>query len=879
MISRFPVTYFRIGLFLLVLFITGDSFCQVSSPLDKLVTISVTDKRVSEILKLLKNKTGVTFNYKSSILPREELKTFEATNEKLSDVLIKLLKPYYIDYKYFGGNTIILKPSKYRSNINYTMSGYVFDKTNGEKLIGATVFCRHNKRGTTTNDYGFFTLTLPEDSVHLEVRYIGYTKYKEKLINKANSFKIINLEPNGDLKEIEIRDEAISKSEHRPNGYYFNLKAIKDIPSFLGEPDVLRAVQMIPGVQGAGESAGGLNVRGGGTDQNLVLVDGVPVYNMVHVFGLFSIINPGAVNSVELIKGGFSAKHNGRLSSILDVKLKDGNNQKISGKINVGMLLSSATIEGPIVKNKASFLVSFRRTYFDAFYKPIQYFATRKELDNYSGWYYFYDFNAKVNFKFGNRDKISITYFTGADKGKITEKQLFTDTIETFQKRNHNKELKWFTAMSSARWDHILTDKVFMVVTGGITEYSTKFKDELTWETKPRPEVNTSSLNYTQTSGNRDLFLKSIFEINKIKNHRITAGADFIYHRFNTGTLNYTTTNNDETKDTSIGDKQIYSDDEVIFIEDNWRPNKRINLNFGLSFNSINVKKTRYNLLQPRFSGNYAFSKSLYLNTSFTRMQQNLQILPNNSIGLPIDIWIPVTDYLKPQSSDQFTLGAGYYYKTKFKLSIEGYYKSMKNLVELKEGDFFAFGGYNWDKSFYTGKGFSKGVEIMLEKQTGKIKGWIGYSISKSERQFADINNGEAFPFKYDRRHQISVFMKFPTSKKNWDFSLTWLFSSGSPITVPTSIYNIDGKTYFEFTQRNNIRMSNYHRMDISFTKTIKLNKNTRVWNIGAYNLYSHINPLFISTSLMGNNLSNKLQFFEVGLLPLIPFISYEFRF
>ena len=875
MLTRLLLHFFRIGFLLLILLQSGVSYCQVSNPLDKVISVSLTNKNLKEILKTLKNKAGVTFNYKSAILPKEELKLFEANNEKLSEILIRLLKPYNIEFKYFGGNSIILKPLKIRSNLSYTISGYVFDKNNGEKLIGATVFCRYNKRGTATNDYGFFTLTLPEDSLHLEIRYVGYKNYKEQTINKANSFKIISLEPRVDLKEIEIRDEGISKSEQKPNGFYFNLRGIKDIPSFMGETDILRAMQMVPGVQGAVESVGGINVRGGGTDQNLVLVDGVPVYNIVHVFGLFSIINPGAVNSVEIIKGGFSAKYNGRLSSILDIKLKDGNNQKISGKVNIGMLLSSATIEGPLLKNKSSFLVSFRRTYFDAFYQPIQYFSNRKNVNDYSGWYYFYDVNAKVNFKIGNRDKISVNYFSGVDRGRITEKQTFSDTV----KFNHVKNLKWSTMMSSARWDHILTDKVFMVTTIGITEYSTQFEDELNWETTIKPKVNLSSLDYTQTSGNRDLFVKSIFEINKIENHQIKTGADLIYHHYNTGTLNYKAKDANTDQDTSIGDKQIYSDEEVVYLEDNWKPNRRLNLNFGLSFNSINVKKTRYHLLQPRISGNYAFTNNFYINTSFTRMQQNLQILPNNSIGLPIDIWIPVTDYLKPQISDQFTFGIGYYFKNKYKLSVEGYYKSMKNLVELKEGAFFVFGGYDWDKSFYTGKGLARGIEVMLEKQTGKVKGWVGYSLSKSDRQFQSINNGHAFPFKYDRRHQISVLLKFPTTKKHWNFSVSWLFSSGSPVTVPTSVYNINNKTYYEFTQRNNIRMSNYHRMDLAFTKTIVFNKNTRVWNIGAYNLYSHVNPLFISTSFLVSNTSSKLKFYEVGLLPLIPFISYEISF
>ncbi len=869
--------YFRWLLFVLIFVKTGFGYSQSVTPLDTKLTITVSQKKVIEILHLLTTQSGLSYNYKSNILPTDILLDFEASNEKLSDILYRLLTPYHIEFKYFGGRSILLK--KIKSNQSYTLSGYIFDKTNGEKLIGATVFCRYNKIGTLTNDYGFFTLTLPADSLYLEVSYIGYVKFKEMGFNRTNAFKIIQLVPMPDLTEVEIRNESISKSENRPNGYYFNLKAIKEIPSLLGETDILRAIQMVPGVQSSGENIGGFNVRGGGTDQNLVLIDGVPVYNIVHAFGLFSIINPGVVNSIELIKGGFSAKYNGRLSSILDIKLKDGNNQKISGKLNIGMLLSSGTIQGPFLKNKATFLVSFRRTYFDLLTVPYKKISNRITSNTYVGQYYFYDINAKVNYKVGLRNKISLNYFTGVDRGRITEKQTFTDTSEILEKRQYLKDLRWSTMMSSAKWDYNVTDKVFMSTSAGITQYSTSFEDELTWETKPKPEYKISSIEYTQSSGNSDLFLKSCFEINKFKNHKITTGVEFIYHRFNTGTLTYHTREGNQTMDTSIGQKQIFSDEEVLYIEDTWKPNKHITFNLGVSLNSINVKTTRYTLIQPRFNGQYALSKNIYFGGSFTRMQQNMQILPNNSIGLPIDIWLPVTDELKPQNSDQVSLNAAFYIKKHFKLSIEGYYKTMKNLVELKEGAFFVFGGYEWDKSFYIGNGNAKGIEFMLEKHTGKIKGWIGYALSKSVRQFDEINQGNSFPFKYDRRHQLSLFVKFPKTKRNWNISSSWVFSSGSPVTVPTSVYTLNGKTYYELTQRNNIRMSNYHRMDVSFTKTIKYERSTREWNIGIYNIYSHVNPLFISTNFLVNSSSAKLTFYEVGLLPLIPFISYEISF
>ncbi len=869
--------YFRWFLFVLVLLKTYHGYSQGDAPLDAKLSLVLKQKKVVEILQLLSTQTGLSYNYKSDIIPIDVLVDFEASDEKLSDILYRLLSPYHIEYKYFGGRSIILK--KIKPHQSYTLSGYVYDKSSGEKLIGATVFCRYNKRGVVTNDYGFFTLTLPVDTIYLEVSYIGYVRHKEKSFNHSNAFKIIKLEPMPDLTEVEIRNESISKSENRPNGHYFNLKAIKEIPSLLGETDILRAIQMVSGVQSSGKTIGGFNVRGGGTDQNLVLIDGVPVYNMVHAFGLFSIISPGVVNSVELIKGGFSAKYNGRLSSILDIKLKDGNNQKLSGKLNIGMLLSSGTIQGPLIKNKASFLVAFRRTYFDLLTAPYQQLSQRKTSNTYLGQYYFYDINAKVNYSYGLRNKIFLNFFMGADRGRIIETQSYSDTNEILAKRQYTKDIKWFTAMSSLRWDFIVTDKIFMSSSAGITKYSTSFEDKLNWETKPKPQYKISSIAYNQSSGNSDLFLKTCFEFNKFKTHKITAGADFIYHQFNTGTLKYHAHEDSITMDTTIGEKFIYSDEEVLYIEDTWKPNKKITLNVGLSFNSIDVKNRRYNLVQPRFSGHYAISKNIYIGGSFTRMQQNLQILPNNSIGLPIDIWLPVTDKLKPQNSDQVSLNTGIYIKKHFKLSVEGYYKTMKNIVELKEGAFFIFGGYEWDKSFYIGNGQAKGLEFTLEKHTGKIRGWIGYALSKSDRQFDAINQGIVFPYKYDRRHQLSLIVKFPKTKNNWNISSSWVFSTGSPVTVPTSVYTLNGKTYYEFTQRNNIRMSNYHRMDVSFTKTIKHENTNREWNLGIYNLYSHVNPLFISTNFLVSSSSAKLKFYEVGLLPLIPFISYEISF
>lgn len=846
--------------------------------MDQEISFEIKNKNVSDVFEIIESKTTVRFNYKSGILPTSNLEYFKAEKEKISSVLSRLLSPFNLQYFYFGGNSVIIKPIKKSPKNTFTISGYVLDKFNGEKLIGASVYCLKNKVGTFTNDYGFFSLTLPMDSVYIEFRYVGYERSFKKYFNNANVFYIVELMPKNNLKEVEIREESEARSEFSPGKFELNLKAIKEIPSFMGEPDVIRAVQTVPGVLGAGESAGGINVRGGGTDQNLVLIDGVPVYNIVHVFGLFSIINPGVVNTTELVKGAFSAKYNGRLSSIFDIKLKDGNYHKLGGSVNVGMLLSSITLEGPLIKNRSSFMLSFRRTYFDLFYKPIQYFSTRNDLNNYSGWYYFYDFNAKVNYKVNNRNKISLNYFRGTDRGRITEKQIFTDSTEFLQNRNHNKNLRWFTTMGSVRLDKILSDKTYMVTTAGVTLYNTRFDDYIEWETKPKPDSEFSSVNYSQSSGNRDLFLKLLFEMKKYYRHQIVFGGDLIYHAFNTGSLRYSAVRNSEIKDTTIGDRNIFSTEQVVFIEDRIKVTSGFNLNAGISFNSFQVKDRQYSLLQPRISGILKIKTNSYLHFAYTRMQQNLQILPNNSVGLPVDIWIPVTDVLKPQISDQISLGFGQRINKTFKISLDAYYKWMDNLVELKEGNFFVFGGYEWDKSFYTGSGKARGIEVLLEKQTGKIKGWIGYALSKSDRLFEGINKGESFPFKYDRRHQITAFAKAPLGKK-WKFSVNWIFTSGMPVTIPTSVYTIDDKNYYQFTERNNVRMSNYHRMDISFVKSRYVKKQKRTLNLGAYNVYSHVNPMFISSSYIVANSATNLKFFEVGLLPIVPFISYEISF
>ncbi len=789
---------------------------------------------------------------------------------------------------------------------NYTLSGYIQDEETGEKLIGANIYNASNLRGTTSNSYGFFSLTLPKGNYDFVCSYVGH-QAKEVKIDLTKDLQLdISLKSSVELGEIEIKGQRLEQAVESSQMSTINLsvKKIKKLPSLLGEVDVIKAIQLLPGVQSGTEGASGLYVRGGGPDQNLILLDGTPVYNASHLFGFFSVFNVDAINNVKLIKGGFPARYGGRLSSVLDISLKEGNLKKFQGSGSIGLISSKLTLEGPIIKDRTSFIVSARRTYLDLMVQPL--LRAIGGADEYTTQgYFFYDLNAKINHKISYKDHLYFSVYTGEDSfyrkqtpyTYLYDGDLFTD--ESYS------GLGWGNITSALRWNHQYNSKLFSNTSLTYSNYNFEVKNssESYVENSQGTTNEINSLNFL--SGIEDIAAKIDFDYIPKSNHFVRFGANYINHTFKPGVSVYKVKNLDAGDiDTTMGERNIHADEFSLYVEDDYEISKRLKANIGLHFSGFLVDKKFYNSLQPRFSARYMINESWSMKASYAKMQQYIHLLTNNNIGLPTDLWVPATDKIRPQKSHQFAFGLAKTFTDMYSLSIEGYYKTMDNLIEYKDGASFMGAGTAWEDKVDMGKGWSYGGEVFFEKRLGEVTGWIGYTLSWTNRQFANINEGKIFPYKYDRRHDISVVLSMPVNDK-WDLSASWVYGTGTAHTLATERYlgDVNGlmnyggigiggmhpSAYVRYSDRDNfvgevqridgrnsIRAANYHRLDVSFQKTTEVRWGETTWTIGAYNLYNRKNPFYyyIGSDTRGNRALRR-----VSLFPLIPSVTFSFKF
>jgi len=766
----------------------------------------------------------------------------------------------------------------------HTISGYIEDNETGEKLIGASVYDTKTMLGTTTNNYGFYSLTLPEGNVELTFSYIGYETevQKIKLIKDISiNFKV---KSNIELDEVTViankKDNNITSTQMSVNT--IPMSDIKKLPVLLGEVDIIKTIQLLPGVQSGSEGSSGLYVRGGGPDQNLILLDGVPVYNANHLFGFFSVFNADAISNVTLIKGGYPARYGGRLSSVLDIRMKEGNNKKYKVEGSIGSIASKITVEGPIFKEKTSFIVSARRTYIDVLSWPIQ-----KSIpgNNGFGGYYFYDINAKINHKFSDKSKLYISTYTGKDKAYMKFKDKYTyDGIEYNNKSS--VKLQWGNITSALRWNYQINNKLFSNSTLTYSKY--KFytgygSTELQTENN---KTNETKYSFGYDSGIEDLTGKIDFNFIPAPAHNIKFGFGDIYHTFNPGINVYKQTSDNAMAniDTSFGANKIYAHEYFAYIEDDIRIGGRVKANIGLRFSGFLVNNTNYNTLEPRLAIRFLANEKLSFKAAYSKMNQYILLLTNSGIGLPTDLWLPVTDKIKPMNSTQYAIGSVYKLSSTYNITIEGFYKEMNNLIEYKEGASFFDSETDWQNKVEVGKGWAYGGEFLLEKKKGKTTGWIGYTLSWSERQFENIGFGKVFPYRYDRRHDLSIVIMHKFNDKI-DIGVTWVYGTGNAVTLAVEKY----QSYFGLSQtynntepirhydnRNGFRMPAYHRLDIG----VNLHKDTkwghRIWSIGIYNVYNHKNPFFLE---FGYDKNNHKVLKQYSLFPIIPSIRYSFSF
>ena len=760
----------------------------------------------------------------------------------------------------------------------FTVSGYVSDKESGELLIGASIYEKTLLKGTSANLYGFYSLTLEADSLELIFSYAGYEPIKKVFKLDADIIINVQLASINELGEVEIIASQSTPIQDRTqmSSIELSMQKVKSLPVLMGERDVLKTIQLMPGVQSGSEGSSGIYVRGGGPDQNLILLDGVPIYNVSHLFGFFSVFNPDAIKAVELIKGGFPARYGGRLSSVLDIRMKEGNMNKISGEGSIGLVASKLTLEGPIKKGQTSFLVSGRRTYLDLLIRP---FVRAESNGDATGGYYFYDFNAKINHKLDDKNRLYLSGYFGKDRAftRFDDGAVFGGGEE-----KEVAELEWGNIIGALRWNRELSSQLFANTTFTYSRY--KFKTGIEYTYKDDDDEEKFLFEYT--SGIEDLALKIDLDHLPNPDHYLKYGAGATYHNFTPGVNFYEFSGTDITAiDTTWGSSQIQSIELYAFAEDDWKVNELLKLNIGLHGSSFHVDGTSYFSIQPRISARYLLNEKWSVKSSYSAMAQYLHLLTNTSIGLPTDLWVPVTENIKPLNSHQVALGVATSFHEQFELSIEGYYKVMNNIIEYKDGASFLADARDWQTKVETGKGWSYGAEILLEKTVGKFSGWIGYTLSWTERQFDNLNFGEKFPYRYDRRHDIGIALTYKP-KERIDFGLVWVYGTGNAVSIPSSTYLSDGSLphfndYYVnsveyISDRNGYRMPSYHRLDFAVNLHKQKNGYKRTWSWGVYNMYSRQNPFYL---YFANDDDGDPGLFQVSLFPIIPYFSYQFKF
>ena len=754
----------------------------------------------------------------------------------------------------------------------HTISGYVEDASSGERMVGVNVVARELSLGTTTNTFGFYSITLPKSTFALEMSFIGYKK-SSKLINLTESIHLnIALESSAlELNEITLVGEESIVQRTQSSVIDVPVQQIKSLPALLGEVDVLKAIQLLPGVQSGSEGTSGFYVRGGGPDQNLILLDGVPVYNASHLFGFFSVFNADAIKNVRLTKGGFPARFGGRLSSVLEIDMKEGNMKEITGEASIGIVASKLTLQGPLIKNKSSFIVSARRTYIDLLAKPF----ISASSDGGSGGYYFYDINAKINYLISDNDRLYLSLYTGDDRFYSS----YSDNSNSDD--NFDFGLGWGNLTSSLRWNHLFNDRLFSNTTLTFSKY--KFNIEASEEYSFDTYKN--EFNFDYYSGIQDWGFKTDFDYIPNPDHYIKFGISNTYHTFMPGQLDLFSSEQElnEFVDTSyVFSDRMYSHDAFVYLEDDIKVNEKLKINAGIHAALFSIKNSTYNSIQPRLLIRYLLNANWSVKMSYAEMQQNIHLLTNSNAGLPTDIWVPSTDKVKPQSSKQIAGAIARVFKEgAYEVSFEAYYKTMNHLISYQEGS--SFMSFNdWQETIETGgQGEAYGMELFLQKKKGKTSGWIGYTLSWANRRFDNINFGEWYPFKYDRRHDISLVLTHEFSNV-FDMGLTWVYGSGNAITFPLASYRpnqeLGSSNDIEYYgKRNSTRMAAYHRLDLGMNFHKQKKNGTRTISIGLYNAYSRKNPFFVY--LAENSNTGERSAKQISLFPIIPSITYNLKF
>lgn len=801
--------------------------------------------------------------------------------------------------------TIFILTNTFLFGQNITISGHIYERGSLESLPGGLVYEPVSQTATTTNTYGFYTLTMPyREGMYLVFNSFGYIndtlwiRSAENLEYDAKLSKITTLET------VTITGEKTNSEQVQMSSIKLSTKEIQQIPMLLGEKDVFKTLLLLPGVQSASEGTSGIYVRGGGPDQNLVILDEATIYNASHLLGFFSIFNGDAIKSVELIKGGFPARYGGRLSSVIDINMKDGNKEGYHVEGGIGVISSNVVVEGPLIKDKASFMLSGRTTYMDLFMVPIM----KLVANGTSAGYYFFDLNGKFNFDLGKKDKLYLSAYFGRDKFHVSQSDNDMGASDKYR-----MGLFWQNGTATARWNHLFTNKVFSNMSFVFSDYTMNTYMNYKYYYGPNdPDNETFSSDFN--SGIRDYTLKYDVSYHPNATHHIMGGAAVTYHEARPNAMT--------VKADTFTMRQVNKElglEYAVYVEDEINIRNRFRINPGVRLVAFSVPHKTWFSPEPRLAMSYNFLPNLAIKASYAMMSQSMILLSTSTIGLPTDLWVPVTEKIRPQRSQQVALGLHYdLKKPQLFFSIEGYYKKMDNILAYKEGSSYFMSlmeqileeslegqtQTRWEDNVTSGKGWSYGVEFLVRKEVGKFTGWIGYTLSWTKQQFDELNFGEPFFARYDRRHDVSIVLMYsPTSRIN--ISLSWVFATGNAVTLPTSIYSDETlESYLNLTlpsnpnnyhyytgyienygKKNDFRVKPFHHLDIGvqFIKPHTNNKGQSIFEVSIYNVYNHHNPFFYYTEQSYEYVDGQYQevykLKQVSIFPIIPTFTYHFKF
>ncbi len=760
----------------------------------------------------------------------------------------------------------------------FTISGYVKDAATGETIIGADIVITETQNGVSTNNYGFYSISMPAGSYTVNVYYLGYESVTQSVNMSDNQTINFNLNKEGNMiEEVVISDTRKDANVQNTQMGTISLttEQIKKLPVIFGETDILKAIQLLPGVQSAGEGQSGFYVRGGGPDQNMIFLDDAVVYNTGHLFGFFSIFNSDAIKNTTLIKGGMPANYGGRLSSVLDISMKDGNMKSYHGEGGLGLIASRLTLEGPIVKDKGSFVLSGRRTYVDIVSKPFL-----KESARGSG-YYFYDANLKANYILGSKDRIYLSGYFGRDVFK------FKSSSGTF-----NAEVPWGNATTTLRWNHQFSSKLFLNTTAVYNDYKFEFKG------------TQNDLTVKFFSGIKDWNGKFDFDYYAPFNHHFKFGGVYTYHTFTPNQVSGSSGDTSAFKPDN--EMRKFAHEAAVYITDEFDLGDKVKINAGLRYSwfgqvgpytnytydgstkidSISFAKGQmvksYGGLEPRLNARFSLTPTSSIKASVSRTNQYIHLVSNNGTTFPTDIWSPSSLVVQPQRSWQYA--AGYFqnfFDNAVETSVELYYKDMRNQIEYRSG-YTPTSFKDVETDFVYGKGYAYGAEFFINKTKGKFTGWIGYTLSWTWREFAGLNEGKRFPAKYDRRHDLSIVASYELSKK-LTLSAVFVYGSGNAITLPTGYYFIEQNLIQDFSDINQFRIFPYHRLDLSLVYVPRPDSKRRFrgsWNFSIYNVYNRYNPYILFVDASGNlQQGTSVKVKQVSIFPILPSITYNFKF